>query len=210
VSWRDNFHENHVRRRRSRGSSRSQGQGLGWGADDDGDKWGVVALKKKGILKTLFTNPRTCIGCRSCELACSFNHYKENNPARALLRIIKIEEKSLDIPVVCRHCTSAPCMESCPEKSIVRDPRTGAVKILQDRCIGCKICISACPFGIIVVDPKTHEVKKCDLCDGNPACAKVCPTGAIVFARVDVGPRILMRSSTEKIEKNLAKLGGEE
>lgn len=164
-----------------------------------------IGLREGGMLKTLFTNPRTCTGCRSCELACSFHHYKENNPARALLRIIKIEEESLDIPVVCRHCARAPCMESCPEKAIVRDPQTGAVKILQSKCIGCKICISACPFGIIVVDPKTREVRKCDLCDGNPVCAKVCPTGAIVFARVDVGPRILTRSATEKTEKILVK-----
>jgi len=96
-------------------------------------------------------------------------------------------------------------MESCPEKAIVRDSQTGAVKILQDKCIGCKICISACPFGIIVVDPKTREVKKCDLCDGNPACTKVCPTSAIVFARADVGPRILARTATEKTEKILIK-----
>lgn len=162
-------------------------------------------MKEKNLLKILFTNQRTCTGCRSCELACSFYHYKENNPSRALLRIVKKEEKSLDIPIVCRHCAKAPCMETCPVKAIFRDSKTGAVKISQDKCIGCKICISACPFGIIVVDPKTQEVRKCDLCDGNPSCARVCPTGAIIFERSDVAPRILARFLTEK-RKSLGKV----
>jgi Fe-S-cluster-containing hydrogenase component 2 len=157
---------------------------------------------------TLFTNPKVCTGCRACELACSFYHYNENNPSRAFVRIIKNEEKSLDIPVVCRHCTKAPCMTACPANAIVRDPRTNAVKIMQDECIGCRLCISACPFGIIVVDPKTKEVRKCDLCDGSPRCASACPTRAIIFARADVGPRLLMRVSTKAIEKTLTKPGG--
>lgn len=156
-------------------------------------------------MKTLFTNPKVCTGCRSCELECSFYHYNENNPARALLRIAKVEEKSLDIPVVCRHCMKAPCMNACPVEAIIRDPQTNAVKILQDKCIGCRACVTACPFNIIVVDPKSNEVRKCDLCDGNPRCASVCPTKAIVFARADVGPRMLMRFYTKSIEKNLEK-----
>ncbi len=147
------------------------------------------------MLKTLFTNPKKCTGCRVCELACSLYHYSENNPSRALLKIAKTGESSLDIPVVCRHCRKAPCMEACSEDAIVRDPRTGAVNILQEKCVGCRDCISACPWHIIVVDSKTGEVRKCDLCDGDPACVRTCPTKAITYDRSDVAPKILIRKS---------------
>ena len=29
------------------------------------------------------------------------------------------------------------------------------------------------------------HVFKCDLCDGDPVCARFCPTGAIVYAEMD-------------------------
>ena len=144
-------------------------------------------------LNVLFTNPKTCIGCRACEVYCSFRHYKENNPARALLHVVKYEEHSLDIPVVCHHCDRAPCQEACPVEAISRDKKTNAVIIIREKCIGCRACITACPFNVIVVDPKTDLVEKCDLCDGKPECAKVCPKAAIIFARRDLGPKLLMR-----------------
>ena len=151
--------------------------------------------------KILFTNENKCVGCRACELACSFYHYKENNPARALVRVVNLEDKLKDVPVVCRHCKKAPCMEVCPANAIQRDKNTGAVKINQEKCIGCRVCIAACPFSIIVVDPKTNNVTKCDLCDGDPRCAKVCPTKAIIYARTDVGPRIFVRSKLDRSKK---------
>jgi anaerobic carbon-monoxide dehydrogenase iron sulfur subunit len=147
-------------------------------------------------LNVLFTNPKTCIGCRACEVYCSFRHYKENNPARALLHVVKYEEHSLDIPVVCHHCDRAPCQEACPVGAISRDKKTNAVIISREKCIGCRACITACPFNVIVVDPQTELVVKCDLCDGKPKCAEVCPKAAIIFARRDLGPKLLMRGYT--------------
>jgi Fe-S-cluster-containing hydrogenase component 2 len=32
---------------------------------------------------------------------------------------------------------------------------------------------------------QTGKVQKCDLCDGAPACAKACPTGAITYVDAD-------------------------
>ena len=42
-------------------------------------------------------------------------------------------------------------------------------------------CVKACPFGAMRVDPHTGHVFKCDLCEGDPECAKWCPTGALQF-----------------------------
>src|SRR5436190_1997070 len=67
--------------------------------------------------------------------------------------------------------------------------------MIQDntRCIGCRACMQACPFIIPKYDyesfaPKIH---KCTFCADRlevglePACAKVCPTGAITFGDRD-------------------------
>ncbi|MEM2878157.1 MAG: 4Fe-4S dicluster domain-containing protein [Candidatus Hadarchaeales archaeon] len=156
--------------------------------------------KLKEKRSTLFTDERKCTGCRSCELACSFYHYREHNPSRAFLKIVKIEEQFRDVPVICRHCGKAPCIEVCPVGAIGRNERTGAVVIDQEKCIRCRACVEACPFSVIIVDPKTGKIAKCDLCEGNPRCAQACVTGAIFFRRSDVGPRVLMRSKIERKE----------
>ena len=54
-----------------------------------------------------------------------------------------------------------------------------------DKCIGCKMCMNACPLGNISFSSKLKKVFKCDLCDGDPKCAKYCPGGAIVFEEED-------------------------
>lgn len=159
----------------------------------------------------LYIYPEKCVGCRSCELACSFEHYDENNPARALLYVVKKEDEGIDYPVLCQHCDDAPCMEVCPKDAIVRDPDTDAVKIQKDKCIECRACINACPFGAIFVDPKTEEVVKCDLCGGSPKCAEVCPVDAIIFESQDnVATRFLSRSKSEDVIKYIRKMREEE
>jgi Fe-S-cluster-containing hydrogenase component 2 len=45
-----------------------------------------------------------------------------------------------------------------------------------------------CPFGAIGFDIVSKRVIKCDLCDGDPECAKVCFYGAIEYVDVrDIG-----------------------
>jgi anaerobic carbon-monoxide dehydrogenase iron sulfur subunit len=45
--------------------------------------------------------------------------------------------------------------------------------------VGCKVCTIACPFGTVNYTHDTGKVIKCDLCGGDPECAKACPTQAI-------------------------------
>ena len=70
-------------------------------------------------------------------------------------------------------------------EAIVRDPKTGAKMVLEDLCVGCKVCTIACPFGTVNYLAKTGKVQKCDLCEGEPACAEACPTGAITYVDAD-------------------------
>jgi Fe-S-cluster-containing hydrogenase component 2 len=96
-------------------------------------------------------------------------------------------------------------LEVCPVSAITRDKDTNAVIINEEKCIGCRECITACPFHIILVDPKTKKVVKCDLCKGAPRCAKVCPKAAIIYARRDIGPKLLIRGYTAGLIEFLKK-----
>jgi carbon-monoxide dehydrogenase iron sulfur subunit len=62
---------------------------------------------------------------------------------------------------------------------------TGSKDVIEDRCVGCKVCTIACPFGTVNYNSDSGKVIKCDLCDGDPACAKACPTGAITYVDAD-------------------------
>ena len=99
----------------------------------------------------------------------------------------------------CMHCSEAVCVWVCP--SYARSYNDlGFVQMDQDRCIGCGRCAEYCPFGVPKLGP--HNVSRkisvglytprlvsysCALCKdrlengGIPACAKTCPTQAILF-----------------------------
>ncbi len=52
-----------------------------------------------------------------------------------------------------------------------------SIKILLDKCIGCKICVGGCPFGAIKVeDKKASILENCTLCG---ACVSSCKFKAI-------------------------------
>jgi Fe-S-cluster-containing hydrogenase component 2 len=61
----------------------------------------------------------------------------------------------------------------------------GAKVVLDDLCVGCKLCTIACPYGTMFYNPDTEKAFKCNLCDGNPACADACPTQAIEYVEAE-------------------------
>ncbi len=90
------------------------------------------------------------------------------------------DTNSLSVPITCMQCEDAACMDVCPAKALYRDENS-TVLVNTTKCIGCKLCTNACPFGNIEYNYSAKRILKCDLCDGNPDCAKYCPTAAIVF-----------------------------
>ncbi len=90
---------------------------------------------------------------------------------------------------VCKHCHNAPCMEACPTGALFKT-EFDTVVVQQDICNGCGYCVVACPFGVLGRSEDDGAAQKCTLCydrqkDGlEPACAKTCPTDAIVFGPV--------------------------
>lgn len=137
-------------------------------------------MTRKNLSKILMISPEKCLGCRSCELACSFNRTKDFNPRQAAVSVITYEEAGISVPVMCMQCEDPACMKVCPVGAISRD-ENGAVVSDPKKCIVCKMCISACPLGNISFNPVTRKIVKCNLCGGDPQCAKFCPYGAIEY-----------------------------
>ena len=83
-------------------------------------------------------------------------------------------------------------MTACPVNAITIDPQIGAKIVLDDTCVGCKLCTIACPFGTVFYNQETDKAFKCNLCGGDPACAHACPTAAIEYEEAEtqdwVGP----------------------
>jgi len=147
----------------------------------------------------LIVDPERCTGCRTCESVCSFYHYKEFNPRRSRIVILRDAERGVNLPMVCQQCEEAPCIAACPTGATYREEETGPVLIDYEKCIGCKTCITVCPFGGNSLDYVTHKPIKCDLCGGDPECVKYCIDKAIEYVPVTVFNVMKKKRSLEKI-----------
>ncbi len=147
-----------------------------------------------------------CTGCRRCEMACSFAHTGYYGPELSRIRVNKDDGLGLDVPVVCRQCSAAQCIEVCPRGALYRNRITQSVALDRTLCLKCGLCIKACPFGAIHVDAEGYPLI-CDLCGGKPGCVEACPTGAIRFGRAGEAPqppRFSQPGKTEPLRKQAA------
>jgi len=71
-----------------------------------------------------------------------------------------------------------------------KDPQAWFPVIDYQRCKNCRQCLSFCLFGVYELDDDGRvEVKRPLNCKyGCPACARVCPEGAIIFAKYAESP----------------------
>ncbi|MCQ4635588.1 4Fe-4S dicluster domain-containing protein [Anaerovorax odorimutans] len=149
------------------------------------------------MAKTMVLQPEKCLGCKTCELVCSFNRTKEFNPQRSAVSVIPYDAAMICVPIMCTQCEDACCAEICPVSAIERNA-DGAMIVDQKKCIGCKMCISACPLGNMALD--STGVFKCDLCGGDPQCAKFCPSGAIAFKEAMPSSLLKRKALAEKFK----------
>lgn len=154
--------------------------------------------------KLLVFNVSKCTGCKTCEMACSLGQTGVCNPASSRRRTIHFDEDILDVPMQCQQCDDPACMNICPTGAIFVDGETGAKILNHTKCIGCKMCMMACPFGAVSVDPISKKVVKCDLCAGDPACAKFCPTGAIEYVTADIYGLMRQKAAVKEISKAMS------
>jgi Fe-S-cluster-containing dehydrogenase component len=145
-----------------------------------------------------------CIGCRSCERACSEEHglpvpdiaedsalAAERQTSDTQWTIVNRYETSkgeVFVKKQCFHCWQPACVAACLTKAMYKTA-DGPVIWRPSKCMGCRFCMVSCPFDI----PKFeyHEwnpkIQKCNMCferlqEGKrPACVESCPTDALMF-----------------------------
>jgi len=149
----------------------------------------------EAVEKRVLIDLDRCVECGSCAAACYFSHV--NMP------VISFAQAGVALlPLICRQCKAAPCVETCPADAMIRDDN-GIVRRRLLQCIGCGSCARACPFGVLPNEPtgtpagtrsptymSGHQIAKCDLCEdrtaGNgqavPRCVAACPSGALIYA----------------------------
>lgn len=134
-----------------------------------------------GEQKILSIDYNTCIGCETCEFVCRFVH---DTPRIHMTRT----RDGVMVPLYCHHCEDASCIKVCKRAALKRDA-SGAVVLHSMLCRGCETrhCIQACPFSAMLETDKGVMLAKCDLCSARrqiglePACAEMCPCGAISY-----------------------------
>jgi formate dehydrogenase iron-sulfur subunit len=150
-----------------------------------------------------------CIGCKACQAAClEWNDVREpvgenrgvyDNPEDltpqmfTLMRFtewVNPETTNLEWLIRkdgCMHCEDPGCLRACPAPGAIVQYSNGIVDFVHENCIGCGYCIKGCPFDIPRISKVDQTAYKCTLCSDRisvgqgPACAKACPTHAIVF-----------------------------
>lgn len=149
-----------------------------------------------------------CIGCKACQVACmEWNDVRDevghnvgvyDNPADltdkswTIMRFAEYENPAGDLEWLirkdgCMHCEDPGCLKACPSPGAIVQYTNGIVDFHEENCIGCGYCVTGCPFDVPRISEKDKKAYKCTLCSDRvavgqePACAKTCPTGAIVF-----------------------------
>ncbi len=150
-----------------------------------------------------------CIGCKACTTACyQWNDLREeigdgvgnydpedselSDRMWTTMRFNEVERDDGGVEWLmrkdaCMHCGEPACLKACPAPGAIVKHTNGIVDINQANCIGCGYCVSACPFNIPRVSQRDNKAYKCTFCVDRvsagmtPGCAKVCPTGAIMF-----------------------------
>jgi len=148
-----------------------------------------------------------CTGCRRCEIACTLWHENQIWPEASRVRVFMLVP-GVEVPHICAQCTDYPCVKSCPFDALSVNEETSAVKVSKEKCTACGACIKACPGNIPHLHPKENYILICDLCNGNPQCAKACTdAGYDALRTVKEKPRIshnLFASKPEEVTRDLA------
>ena len=63
------------------------------------------AEENRVMHRMLHMEPSLCTGCLQCEMACSYEHEGEFNPARSRIRVFEFEHGRTSVPVSYTHLT---------------------------------------------------------------------------------------------------------
>ena len=104
----------------------------------------------------------SCVGCGACGIACKTENNTEHQQGGTKFNwadfltvttgnFPAVQHKV--IPVLCNHCTNAPCVAACPVTPVKAMFKTadGLTMHNDSRCIGCQACQNACPYSSLDV-----------------------------------------------------------
>jgi Fe-S-cluster-containing dehydrogenase component len=165
-----------------------------------------------------------CIGCKACVVACreanglqpdtswSDGLYQApldlNEKTKTVVKLFDDGAQRSYMKAQCMHCIDPACANACMLGAF-KKREFGIVTYDVNYCIGCRYCEVACPYGV----PKFEWSKavprmvKCELCNHRlaegkvPACAEVCPRGAVIFGKRDD----LLRDAKSRLAANPGK-----
>lgn len=106
-------------------------------------------------------DPKKCIGCRACEVACAVTHCDSQVTTAGTMatpiipRLYLVKTAEVTMPIQCQHCEDAPCANVCPIGAITQ--KENSIIVNEETCIGCKSCLMACPFGAIDLVPQYKQ-----------------------------------------------------
>lgn len=129
--------------------------------------------EQKEVNIWILVDPLRCSGCRLCEVACSLEKEGVIWPEASRIRVFEWLPGA-NVPHLCVQCPDYPCIKACPTDTLYVDEKTGAVRVIEDRCIQCGLCIDACPGDVPRIPKGKKAVVICDLCGGDPACVRAC------------------------------------
>ena len=162
-------------------------------------------------MKEVFVRLDRCLGCKSCEMACTVEHSAIKSLIAALsekpgpVRRIYVESfEGQKMPMVCRHCKDAPCVAVCRTGAMWQDPTSGVVDRDRDKCVGCWMCAMVCPYGVIGQQKDARLAVKCDRCRDRevPACVEACPTHALIFSEEEEFSEMLRKEAAARITRS--------
>lgn len=103
-----------------------------------------------------------CTGCGACGVACKTENNTQDKAKGQTFNwadfITNVEGQFPNVkysimPVLCNHCTDAPCVKVCPvTPKAMHKHENGITMHNQERCIGCRLCQQNCPYSAEDVD----------------------------------------------------------
>jgi Fe-S-cluster-containing dehydrogenase component len=119
-----------------------------------------------------------CVGCGACAFACKAENNTRNRDAGQSHNwadfLMKTEGTFPNVthwvmPVLCNHCSNAPCVEACPvtPKAMYKTPE-GITMHNDELCIGCRACQEACPYSHAELDDRSLAGETYSVISFNP------------------------------------------
>jgi Fe-S-cluster-containing dehydrogenase component len=119
-----------------------------------------------------------CVGCGACAFACKAENNtrtrgngQSHNWADFVMRTEGTFPNVVHVvmPVLCNHCTDAPCVAACPvtPKAMFKTPE-GITMHNDELCIGCRACQNACPYSNVELDERSLNGETYSVISFNP------------------------------------------